>query len=138
MDGKTIRLLAHGLWLVAAVLLLLALFHGGWNRSSDDHDSVIRMGLESLPLRLDPRFATDATSARVNRLLFERLVDFDAAGRFVPQLADWTVRDELHYRFVLRAGRASFSDGKPVRSTDVVATYASVLDVATGSPIGLH
>ncbi len=36
----------------------------------------IRFGIASAPLNLDPRFATDATSERINRLLYQRLINF--------------------------------------------------------------
>ena len=57
-------------WLCLLSMTLLS----GCTRPSDE---VIRMGLANAPTNLDPRYATDATSARVNRLLYARLVDFD-------------------------------------------------------------
>lgn len=134
MDGKTIRLVTYGLWLLVTFVLLFFLFYGAWNRPSEASLQTIRMGLESFPLRLDPRFATDATSSRINRLLFEPLVDFDESGRFVPRLADWTLLSDRHYRFLLREDRAPFSNGESLQSADVVATYRSLLDPETASP----
>ena len=49
----------------------------------------IRFGLANMPSNLDPRFATDAASSRIDRLLFQRLVDFDEAMQAVPSIADW-------------------------------------------------
>ena len=94
----------------------------------------IRFGLATAPVTLDPRFATDATSARVVRLLYARLVDFDAAFRPVPALASWRALSGTRYRFTLRTPRARFSDGEPVRAGDVKATYEDVLDPERGSP----
>ncbi len=94
----------------------------------------VRFGLSSSPLTLDPRFATDAAGERIARLLFTGLTDHDAQGRVIPALATWEQRDATHYRFRLRADRATFADGAPLTSADVVATYQSVLDPATGSP----
>ncbi len=95
---------------------------------------AIRFGLASAPVTLDPRFATDATSARVNRLLYERLVDFDKRYRPVPALADWTRVSPAHYRFTLREADRRFHDGTRLTAADVQATYRSVLDPETGSP----
>ncbi|MEJ2425323.1 MAG: CYTH domain-containing protein, partial [Candidatus Thiodiazotropha sp.] len=39
----------------------------------------IRMALSNVPLNLDPRFATDATSERINRLLYRRLPQIEMA-----------------------------------------------------------
>lgn len=134
MNAKRIKLFGQVLLLGIGVMLIFALFYGSWNRASDDSGEAIRMGLESLPLRLDPRFATDATSSRINRLLFERLVDFDETARFVPRLANWKELNACHYRFVLKADRALFHSGEKLTADDVVATYRSILNEATGSP----
>ena len=91
-------------------------------------DNVIRFGLASAPANLDPRYATDATSARINRLLYRRLVDFDDRIRPVPALASWEMLSPTHYRFHLKPERARFHDGSPLNARDVAATYHSILD----------
>jgi peptide/nickel transport system substrate-binding protein len=96
-------------------------------------DDVLRFGLATEARNLDPRRATDAVSERVNRLLYARLVEFDAASRPVPGIADFEQPSPSRWRFRLREGIAPFSDGAPVRAVDVAATYASVLDPATAS-----
>ncbi|HEC18247.1 MAG TPA: ABC transporter substrate-binding protein [Gammaproteobacteria bacterium] len=99
-------------------------------------DATLRMGLASAPVTLDPRFATDATSSRINRLLYARLVEFDEQQRPAPGLARWERLGPSHYRFVLQASDAdrTFSDGSRLSARDVKATYDSVLDPATASP----
>jgi peptide/nickel transport system substrate-binding protein len=101
---------------------------------SQPQNNVIRFGLASAPANLDPRYATDATSARINRLLYRRLVDFDAQYRPVPALATWEQLAPLHYRFHLKAGRAEFHDGTALNAGDVAATYQSILAPDSGSP----
>jgi len=101
---------------------------------SQPQDDIIRFGLASAPANLDPRYATDATSARLNRLLYQRLVDFDEHMRPVPALASWEVLSPVHYRFHLKPGRAPFHDGRPLDAGDVAATYRSVLDPDRPSP----
>jgi peptide/nickel transport system substrate-binding protein len=83
---------------------------------------------------LDPRFATDAASTRINRLLYARMVDFDARFRPVPSLASWEVVSPRLYRFTLADGMRRFHNGAPLTAKDVKATYESVLDPATASP----
>ena len=97
-------------------------------------DDVIRMGLANAASNLDPRYATDATSTRVNRLLYARLVDFDERLLPVPALADWEQITDRHYRFRLKKYRAAFHDGSVLTARDVAATYRSILDPANGSP----
>ena len=49
----------------------------------------IVFAIAQTPLNLDPRYATDAASERVNRLLYQSLVDFDAQSKPVASLASW-------------------------------------------------
>lgn len=95
---------------------------------------TIRMGLATAPLNLDPRFATDATSARINRLLYQRLVEFDERSMPIPGIADWQRISPTHYRFHLHQPGSRFSNGLPVMAEDVVATYRFVIDPANASP----
>lgn len=101
--------------------------------ANPDHASL-RFGLNSAPVTLDTRFATDATSDRINRLIYQPLVDFDSAMHPVPALASWQQLSPLHYRFTLKKGRQAFHNGFEVEAGDVKATYDSVLDPRTASP----
>jgi len=92
------------------------------------------MGLATAPRNLDPRFATDAVSERVNHLLYRRLVEFDAASRPVPALAVWERPTPTRYLFTLGKDGRVFSDGSRLEAEDVKATYASILDPASTSP----
>jgi len=117
--------------LIQCLLLLLCLQLAGCTQPPDD---VIRFGLASAPANLDPRYATDAASARINRLLYRHLVDFDDHVRPVPELADWEQLSPWHYRFRLKPGGAPFHDGTPLTAHDVAATYRSILDPYSTSP----
>ena len=95
----------------------------------------IRFAIAQAPLNLDPRFATDAASERVNRLIYQSLVDFDAQSKPVPALARWKVISPVHYRFSLinavnkteiNAATGKFHHGRPLTSADIVATYLSL------------
>src|SRR2546429_2716305 len=61
----------------------------------------IRFGLATAPVTLDPRYATDAVSYRISRLIYQSLVEFDAAFRPVPALASWQQITPTCYRFRL-------------------------------------
>ncbi|VAW81713.1 Dipeptide-binding ABC transporter, periplasmic substrate-binding component (TC 3.A.1.5.2) [hydrothermal vent metagenome] len=95
--------------------------------------NAIRFGLATAPINLDPRFATDASSERITRLIYQQLVDFDVQARPVPALANWEKLTPQHYRFSL-LGNAVFHNGQPLLAADVAATYRSILDPATASP----
>ena len=115
------------------LLTLILLLTAGCVDSTAPPDRV-RMGVASPASNLDPRFATDATSSRVARLLYRRLVDFDAQGRPVPALAQWRKLSPTHYRLRLDSEGRTFADGSRLTAEDVKATYTSVLDPATASP----
>lgn len=94
----------------------------------------IRFGLATAPINLDPRYATDAVSDRIARLLFARLVDFDPHFQPIPSLASWRALTPSRYRFVLGHRWRSFHDGHRLTAKDVQATYASVLQGQVASP----
>lgn len=95
---------------------------------------IIRFGIATAPKQLDPRLATDAVSSRVNRLLYQRLVDFDDHFQVIPSLASWQQISPTHYRFQLKNNAARFSNGQRLTTADVKATYNSILDPKTASP----
>ena len=90
-------------------------------------DTEIRFAVATMPLNLDPRYASDAASARVNRLLYQSLVDFDAQSKPVPSLASWEVVSLVEYHFKLQVPRALFHNQTPVTAYDVKATYDSLM-----------
>lgn len=111
------------------VLCLLALVTG----CARAPDSTLRVSLPNAPVTLDPRYATDATSWRLCRLIYQAPADFDAQFQPVPALMAWTRVTPTRWRFTLR-GTPRFHDGAPVTASDVVATYRAVLDPARASP----
>ncbi len=101
---------------------------------SKPETDALRFGISSAPINLDPRFATDAASSRINRLLYQRLVDFDDAYLAKPALASWQALTPVHYRFQLINQQPEFHDGAALTTADIKATYDSVLDPDTASP----
>lgn len=101
---------------------------------STPESNVLRFGLATAPVSLDPRFATDATSARINRLLYRALVDFDDNLRPIPSLANWEQLNSTHYRFHLGDQGRTFHDGSHLTAADVKATYAFILTAGHASP----
>jgi ABC-type transport system substrate-binding protein len=92
----------------------------------------IRVG-ETEPIRsLDPLFAQTESAKRLNGLIYEGLVHYDAHGAITPLLASgWTLsEDSLRYTFTLNRN-ASFQDsprfidgkGRRVVAHDVKATF---------------
>jgi peptide/nickel transport system substrate-binding protein len=117
--------------LVLTVVLLAGLAAAACSRTPH---TGLRFGLPVMPVTLDPRFATDAVSARIDRLLYQALVDFDASAMPRPALADWQEVSPTVYRFTLKTPRAGFSNGERLTARDVKATYDSILDERNASP----
>ena len=85
---------------------------------------------------LDPAAQSDVTSASISAQLFETLTTFDADLRLQPALAQsWQV-DEGGTRVVFHLRPdLSFSDGTPLRASDVVRSWLRLLDPARPSPL---
>lgn len=101
----------------------------------EDDPKHIRMGVPDVSPHLDPRFATDAFSMRICRLLYPALVDFDQSSLPTPWLAShWTWKSPTQLWVGLKAN-ISFHHGKCLDPADVVATYRNILDSAIASPL---
>lgn len=98
------------------------------------HSNYLVVGIESNPLQLDPRYATDANAVRIGNLIYNSLLRADERGHLQPELAkSWRMLNERTYLFELRAD-VRFHDGKPLSAEDVRYTYASMLDPKLRSP----
>ncbi len=115
-------------------LIVLAAFAVMFVGCAQPEADALRLGVAQAPVTLDPRYATDAVSERVVRLLYSRLVDFDANFRPVPALARWSVVTPTQYRFELDPERAPFHDGARLSATDIKATYDDIINVSRASP----
>ena len=94
----------------------------------------LRFGLADAPVNLDPRFATDATSSRINRLIYRSLIGFDQHYAPTPELATWEQVSLTHYRLHLGDTGRIFHDGTHLRADDVQATYLFILEPRNASP----
>jgi peptide/nickel transport system substrate-binding protein len=91
-------------------------------------------GIESHPLQLDPRHATDANSVRIGNLIYSSLLRADEHLRLQPDLAaSWRRLDERNYEFKLRRD-VRFHTGQALTAADVKYTFESILDPASRSP----
>ncbi len=120
-------------------ILLLVVFAtllascGGSSAASGDRPVLILAGE---PTTLDPAAQGDASSAAITAQLFESLTTFDADLQLRPALAEsWTFADGgRQVTFHLRPNLA-FSDGSPLRPSDVVRSWLRLIDPAHPSPL---
>lgn len=86
---------------------------------------VFAEGMVGTPQRLNPLLSdTFPVDRELVNLLFDGLVQYDHAGRFIPALAEsWTVsEDGRSLQFTLRSGLV-WHDGEPITAADVAFTY---------------
>jgi len=101
--------------------------------SHNDPSSLIFL-IESSPANLDPRFATDSQSQRIDGLLFSGLLERDNQMNLHGDIAEsWNTPDPLTYVFHLRHG-VRFHDGRPLNAADVKSTFDFIRDPANKSP----
>lgn len=113
----------------------LLLIVGFFLLSCDAGDrAIITLGVANAPVTLDPRFATDATSERINRLLYQRLVAFNDKQQPIPGLARWEKLSDTAFRFILLDSNNKFHNGAKLTAYDVAATYEFILDPMNASP----
>jgi len=112
---------------IALVCVLLLCACNQSDSGREGSSKPIRFALAQMPLNLDPRYAADAASERVNRLIYQSLVDFDASSKPVAGLATWQMVSATEYRFSLKQPFAHFHHQKPLTAYDVKATYDSII-----------
>jgi ABC-type transport system substrate-binding protein len=117
-----------------SVALAFALVLVGCSRYQKFNPTSLNFLIESNPTNLDPRFATDSQSQRIDALIFSSLVANDDQMNLHGDLAEsWQTPDPLTYVFHLRKN-VHFHDGRPLTSADVKATFEFMLDPANRSP----
>jgi peptide/nickel transport system substrate-binding protein len=92
------------------------------------------------PVRLNPVLDTyNQVDRDVDRLIYSSLIKFDSRGDPKPDLAkEWAVSaDGKTYTVALRED-ASWHDGQPVTTADVIYTYSKFQDDSYPGPSDLH
>jgi peptide/nickel transport system substrate-binding protein len=106
----------------------------GCSRAKKFDPSSLTFLIEANPVNLDPRFATDGQSQRLDGLIFSGLLTRDSQMNLHGDLAEsWDTPDPLTYIFHLKSG-VHFHDGRPLTSADVKSTFDFILNPANKSP----
>ncbi|MCO4769253.1 MAG: ABC transporter substrate-binding protein [Deltaproteobacteria bacterium] len=114
-----------------AIALIASLLLSCGRPAPPDDELVFLIG--SWPTNLDPRFVPDAWSEKIAHLVFSPLLIRDPRGELRPHLAESHEFASATEVIVRLRDDAYFHDRTPVRASDVVATYRSILDPALGS-----
>jgi peptide/nickel transport system substrate-binding protein len=119
---------------MCGLVLLAGIVAAGCGRGPVREPGEVVFAIESNPQNLDPRFGTDGQSQRIDRLIFNGLVERDAQMNLHGDLAEsWETPDELTYVFHLRKG-VKFQDGRELTSKDVKATIEYMMKAENRSP----
>lgn len=97
-------------------------------------------GLVGHAVRLNPLLErANQVDRDINRLIYGALVRFDAYGDAVPELAESFAisADATLYNFTISED-ASWHDGEPVTSDDVIYTFSKFKDKSYPAPLDLH
>ena len=118
-----------------ALLVLAAILVSCAPLATGSSDRTVRI-LAGSATSLDPAVQGDAGSAAISAQLFESLTTFDSELHLRPALAESWRFDAGGRRvtFHLRSGLA-FSDGSPLRPSDVVRSWLRLIDPAAPSPL---
>jgi peptide/nickel transport system substrate-binding protein len=120
---------------VFSFTLALTFLAGACRPTHTDHaPNYLVAAIESYPLQLDPRYATDANGVRIGNLIYNSLLRSDPNSRLRPELAE-SIRllDDRTYAVDLRQD-VKFQNGQPLTAADVKFTYESILDPKNRSP----
>ncbi|MDX8393726.1 MAG: ABC transporter substrate-binding protein [Mariprofundales bacterium] len=103
--------------------------------SPNSAPNELRIGLAQSVISLDPRFATDSASVRVQTLIHRGLTRMDTNFQAVPDIAQhWQHPDPYTWLFTLK-NNIQFNNAQVVTASDVVATLESILNPKTASPL---
>jgi peptide/nickel transport system substrate-binding protein len=92
------------------------------------------VAIESSPTAFDPRLAVDAYSIKIDQLIYNGLIKLGPNFEYVPDLAaKFEQVGTKAYRFYLRPG-VYFHNGEPLKASDVIYTFQSVIDGTVASP----
>ncbi|MGN6731708.1 MAG: ABC transporter substrate-binding protein [Candidatus Binatia bacterium] len=101
---------------------------------TDHASNYLVAAIESYPLQLDPRYATDANGVRIGNLIYNSLLRADPNSQLRPELAEsLRLLDDRTYAVDLRQN-VTFQNGQPLTAADVKFTYESILDSNNRSP----
>ncbi len=133
-SGRPCDLCVNSFSVFFLFLALTTLSLSGCSSRNQSDPSSLTFLIESSPTNLDPRFATDSQSQRIDGLLFSGLLERDNQMNIHGDLAEsWSTPDPLTYVFHLRRG-VRFHDGRALTSADVKATFEFIMNPANKSP----
>lgn len=89
-------------------------------------EQILKYGASGFDGVFNPIMSDNVYDAYISDIIFEKMVDNDVEGEYVPGIAEWTLsEDHLTYTFTLKDG-IKFSDGSDLTTEDVAFTYMTI------------
>lgn len=125
--------------ILLCLLVVAALLALRGNEQVADDPAILHRALIADVGTLDPHRATSTPDYTLAADLFAGLVGFGRQGEPRPLLAEaWTVdMNGTRYRFRLRPN-LRWSDGRPLRAVEIVASFRRALTPATAAPYAYY
>lgn len=118
----------------SSFLILLVIWSLYSCSSAPNTENILTLALDVAPMSLDPRIGVDASSERLDQLIFSALVRVDETSSFVPDISEsWEISDLTTYVFHLRDD-VRFHDGRALTAKDVLYTCTSIMQGSVLSP----
>lgn len=95
--------------------------------------ATVVIGTSATPATLDPEIASDVQTDFTDAAMYDTLVNYNASGQIVPELAtSWSYNaDATEVTLTLRSG-VKFHSGDPFTAADVVFTLDRIASLNTG------
>lgn len=103
--------------------------------SAKKDPQTITIGVEADIQSLDPRYAPDALSSKINRLIYAGLFKLNDQLEIEPSLVDQIVKLDANELVVTLKENVVFHNGKKLSAKDVIATLESILNPENSFPL---
>ena len=94
--------------------------------SNNQNDKAIHFGIAQKPQNLDPRFASDAASEKMNNLIYSSLFYYDSNFKMQSDIVSYQIISTKEYVFELKEDLPYFHNGSRLSIKDIIATLENV------------
>ena len=103
------------------------------NETSEETKKIVNIGVTYAPGTINPLSPNTEVASSVTGLMFLPLLEIDSNMEFQPMLAD-SIETEDNRTFTIKINqKATWTDGKPVTSDDVIFTIKQIANAKVGS-----
>ena len=94
---------------------------------NNQNDKTIHFGLAQKPQNLDPRFASDAASEKMNNLIYSSLFYYDSNFKMQSDIVNYQIISAREYVFELKEDLPYFHNGSRLNIKDIIETFENVM-----------